>query len=412
VFKISKRHSMNYNLRCIRCGREYDGGEVIYTCECGGLLEVRLDISSVEIDKREYEGVPLSVWKYKKLIPIEREPITIKEGGTPLYRCKRLGEKIGVKDLYVKHEGLNPTGSFKDRGMTVGVTKSLELGMRTVACASTGNTSASLAIYGAKAGIPVVVLLPGGKVALGKVAQALMHGAKVIEIKGNFDDALEIIRRLCDEEKFYLLNSINPYRLEGQKTIGYEVADELGWDAPDRIILPVGNAGNISAIYKGFRELKELDWIDEIPKMTGIQADGSAPIVRAFRERERDIVPEKNPETIATAIRIGAPVNAVKALAAIYESGGIAETVTDDEIIRSQKDLARLEGIGVEPASATSLAGLKKLVEKGEIDRDERIVCITTGNLMKDPEEVVDVCDRPTEVEASLEAVKKALKEM
>jgi L-threonine synthase (EC 4.2.3.1) len=403
---------MNYNLRCIRCGREYDGGEVIYTCECGGLLEVRLDISSVEIDKREYEGVPLSVWKYKKLIPIEREPITIKEGGTPLYRCKRLGEKIGVKDLYVKHEGLNPTGSFKDRGMTVGVTKSLELGMRTVACASTGNTSASLAIYGAKAGIPVVVLLPGGKVALGKVAQALMHGAKVIEIKGNFDDALEIIRRLCDEEKFYLLNSINPYRLEGQKTIGYEVADELGWNAPDRIILPVGNAGNISAIYKGFRELKELDWIDEIPKMTGIQADGSAPIVRAFRERERDIVPEKNPETIATAIRIGAPVNAVKALAAIYESGGIAETVTDDEIIRSQKDLARLEGIGVEPASATSLAGLKKLVEKGEIDRDERIVCITTGNLMKDPEEVVDVCDRPTEVEASLEAVKKALKEM
>ena len=403
---------MNYNLRCIRCGREYDGGEVIYTCECGGLLEVRLDISSVEIDKREYEGVPLSVWKYKKLIPIEREPITIKEGGTPLYRCKRLGEKIGVKDLYVKHEGLNPTGSFKDRGMTVGVTKSLELGMRTVACASTGNTSASLAIYGAKAGIPVVVLLPGGKVALGKVAQALMHGAKVIEIKGNFDDALEIIRRLCDEEKFYLLNSINPYRLEGQKTIGYEVADELGWDAPDRIILPVGNAGNISAIYKGFRELKELDWIDEIPKMTGIQADGSAPIVRAFRERKRDIVPEKNPETIATAIRIGAPVNAVKALAAIYESGGIAETVTDDEIIRSQKDLARLEGIGVEPASATSLAGLKKLVEKGEIDRDERIVCITTGNLMKDPEEVVDVCDRPTEVEASLGAVKRALKEI
>ena len=403
---------MNYNLRCIRCGREYDGGEVIYTCECGGLLEVRLDISSVEIDKREYEGVPLSVWKYKKLIPIEREPITIKEGGTPLYRCKRLGEKIGVKDLYVKHEGLNPTGSFKDRGMTVGVTKSLELGMRTVACASTGNTSASLAIYGARAGVPVVVLLPGGKVALGKVAQALMHGAKVIEIKGNFDDALEIIRRLCDEEKFYLLNSINPYRLEGQKTIGYEVADELGWDAPDRIILPVGNAGNISAIYKGFRELKELDWIDEIPKMTGIQADGSAPIVRAFRERKRDIVPEKNPETIATAIRIGAPVNAVKALAAIYESGGIAETVTDDEIIRSQKDLARLEGIGVEPASATSLAGLKKLVEKGEIDRDERIVCITTGNLMKDPEEVVNVCDRPIEVEASLGAVKRALKEI
>jgi len=289
------------------------------------------------------------------------------------------------------------------------VSKAIELGMKIVACASTGNTSASLSIYGAKAGIPVVVLLPGGKVALGKVAQALIHGAKVIEIKGNFDDALDIVMRLCNEEKIYLLNSVNPYRLEGQKTIGYEIADELNWDMPDRVILPVGNAGNISAIYKGFKELKSIGWIDKIPKMTGIQAEGSAPIVKAFKEHKDDIIPEKNPETIATAIRIGNPINAVKALRAIYESGGLAETVTDDEIVEAQKELAKLEGIGVEPASASSVAGLKKLLKNGLIESDEKIVCITTGNLLKDPEEVVNVCDKPIVVEASFDAVKKAL---
>jgi len=401
---------MIYTLKCIKCGREYDRRSVIYNCDCGGLLEVKIDFSSVDTDKDDYKNIPLSVWKYKEFLPVERDPISIKEGGTPLYDCKRFSRFIGLKeDFYVKHEGLNPTGSFKDRGMTVGVTKAIELGMKIVACASTGNTSASLSIYGAKAGIPVVVLLPGGKVALGKVAQALIHGAKVIEIKGNFDDALDIVMRLCNEEKIYLLNSVNPYRLEGQKTIGYEIADELNWDMPDRVILPVGNAGNISAIYKGFKELKSIGWIDKIPKMTGIQAEGSAPIVKAFKEHKDNIIPEKNPETIATAIRIGNPINAVKALRAIYESGGLAETVTDNEIVESQKELAKLEGIGVEPASASSVAGLKKLLKNGLIESDEKIVCITTGNLLKDPEEVVNVCDKPIVVEASFDAVKKVL---
>ena len=396
-------------LECIECKAEYPDTEILYTCKrCGGLLDVIYDYSKIDFSVQKLKQPP-SVWKYASLLPIKREPVSIKEGGTPLYRCDRLAKQIGIHELYVKHEGLNPTGSFKDRGMTVGVSKALELGMKTVACASTGNTSASLAIYAAKAGISAVVLLPEGKVAMGKVAQALMHGAKVLAIRGNFDDAFRLVRELCDREEFYLLNSINPFRLEGQKTIGFEIIDQLGWESPDRVVLPVGNAGNISAIYKGFSEFKRFAIIEEIPKMTGIQAEGACPIVNAFRRGAREIIPEKNPETIASAIRIGDPVNAPKALHAIYDSGGIAEKVSDDEIIDAQKSLARLEGIGVEPASAASIAGLRKLREQGVIEQDERVVCVTTGHLLKDPEEVISVCGAPIEVEADIEAIKRVL---
>ena len=398
---------MNYQLQCIECRALYDPNEIIYTCpSCGGLLEVIYDLS--EIDFRKTDECR-SVWKYKALLPVNIKPVTIKEGGTPLYRTERLGEGMEVHEVYVKHEGLNPTGSFKDRGMTVGVTKAIELGMKTVACASTGNTSASLATYAAKAGIPAVVLLPGGKVALGKIAQALIHGAKVLNIRGNFDEALRLMREVCDEYGFYLLNSINPFRLEGQKTIAFEIVDELGWEVPDRVILPVGNAGNISAIYKGFKELKELGITDAIPKMTGIQAEGSRPVVDAIDRGLAEIVPDPNPETIATAIRIGDPVNAAKALRAIRESGGLAISVSDEEIVQAQRDLASVEGIGVEPASATSVAGMRKLVAEGLIDTDERIVCITTGHILKDPTEVVDVCEKPIEVDAEIEAVRRAV---
>jgi len=399
-----------YSQKCIRCNAEYTPQEIVYTCpKCDGLLEIIYDWSDLSISRKDFEGIPLSVWKYKALLPVEREPISTNEGGTPLYKCTRLAEKIGIDTMYVKHEGLNPTGSFKDRGMTVGVSKALELGMKTVACASTGNTSASLAIYGAKAGIPVVVLLPAGKVAMGKVAQAMMHGAKVLSIRGNFDNALKLVRELCDNEGFYLLNSVNPYRLEGQKTIAFEIADQLGWEVPDKLVLPVGNAGNITAIYKGFREFYELGLTKSIPTMIGIQAEGSCPVVNAFKQNQKDIVPVTNPETIATAIRIGDPVNAVKALRAIYQSGGLAESVSDDEIVAAQKVLARLEGIGVEPASASSVAGLKKLLAMGVIQSNETVVCITTGHLLKDPEEVMDMCESPIEVDATAESVRRAV---
>lgn len=398
-----------YHLECIRCGAKYGPAEVIYTCEkCGGLLDVVYDYSKIRLTRDDLKG-PLSVWKYKALLPIAREPVSLKEGGTPVYNLKSIGQDLGMKEAYVKHEGMNPSGSFKDRGMTVGVTKALELGMKSVACASTGNTSASLAVYGARAGIPVIVLLPAGKVALGKVAQALMHGSKVLSIRGNFDDALRLVREMCIENGIYLLNSINPYRLEGQKTIGFEIVDYFNWEVPDRIILPVGNAGNITAIFKGLNELKKLGLIDRIPMMTGIQAEGSAPIVKAIKSGSKDITTEAHPETVATAIRIGDPVNAVKALHAIRTSGGTAETVTDDEILAAQKLLAMKEGIGVEPASAASVAGLIKLRKAGVIGKDERVVCVTTGHLLKDPETVIKMCDKPVEIDATKEAIKKAM---
>jgi len=397
----------DYCLRCIECGKEYDV-EDIYLCKCGGLLEVFIRDADVSF---KLDGNLKGVWKYSSLLPVKTNPVTLKEGSTPLYRCRRIEEMLksaGVNAVvYVKHEGANPSGSFKDRGMTVGVTKALELGKKAVACASTGNTSASMAMYAAKAGIKAYVLLPAGKVALGKVAQALMHGARVIGIRGNFDQALAIVREICKTEGFYLLNSVNPFRLEGQKTIAFEIVDEIG--VPDRVILPVGNAGNISAIYKGFKELKRFGLTESIPKMCGIQAEGANPVYMAVKSKKDDIDPVLNPETVATAIRIGQPVNARKAIRAIYESKGVAEQVSDEEIIEAQKMLASKEGIGVEPASAASVAGLFKLAEKGIIENGERIVCITTGHLLKDPETVINVCGKPVEVEASVEAVRNAL---
>ncbi|WP_042706055.1 threonine synthase [Methanomicrobium mobile] len=399
-----------FRLVCVHCGAEYSQDEIIYRCKkCDHLLTVKYDLDSIGIDKKEMDKRPLRLWKYKELLPVTREPISLQEGGTPLYHLKALGEELGLKHLYAKHEGMNPSGSFKDRGMTVGVSMALQLGKRTVACASTGNTSASLSVYAAKAGIPAVVLLPAGKVALGKVAQALMHGARVIAIRGNFDKALEMVHELCVTDGIYLLNSVNPYRLEGQKTIGYEAVDQLGC-VPDRFVLPVGNAGNISAVYKGLLEFKELGWTDSMPKMTAVQAEGAAPVVSAIKNNLDVLVPELNPETVATAIRIGAPVNAEKALTAIRKTNGHALSVTDDEILAMQRDLARKEGIGVEPASAASVAGIRKMAEQGLLDADEKIVCVVTGHLLKDPETVIKQCAPPTEIDATIDALRAVLR--
>ena len=398
-----------YRLVCVHCGEEYAPDEIIYNCRrCGHLLAVQYDLDNISVSRSEWDKRPLSVWRYREILPVTIDPVTLYEGGTPLYHLKAIGKELGLPELYAKHEGMNPSGSFKDRGMTVGVSMALQLKKTHVACASTGNTSASLAVYAAKAGIPAVVLLPAGKVALGKVAQALMHGANVISVRGNFDKALEMVHDLCLSHGLYLLNSVNPYRLEGQKTIGFEAIDQLG-GVPDRIVLPVGNAGNISAVHKGLNELIELGFIDHLPMMTGIQAAGSAPIVDAIQNNLPEVVPEKNPETVATAIRIGAPVNAEKALTAIRKTGGTAIAVTDAEILKMQRDLARMEGIGVEPASAASVAGVRRLVEDGIIDRNERIVCVVTGQLLKDPETVIKQCEPPIEIDADLASLCSAL---
>jgi threonine synthase len=402
-------------VQCIGCGAEYPVNEIIYNCErCGDLLEVRVDEKALKekIETGEWRLRPISVWKYKEFLPVfdETKIVTLREGGTPLYRCERLGKELGVENLYVKNEGANPTGSFKDRGMTVGVSKALELGVKAVVCASTGNTSASLAAYAAKAGLPCIVLIPAGKVALGKLAQAMMYGAIVVGVRDNFDVALQMAVSASKQVGLYLLNSINPFRIEGQKTAAFEICDQLEWQVPDRVVLPVGNAGNITAYWKGFRELKALGLVEKLPKMVGVQAAGASPIAKAFASNRATIEHVKDPETVATAIRIGNPVNWKRALNALRGSNGTALTVTDDEIIKAQKLLARKEGIFIEPASAASIAGLKKLVENGEVDVDETIVCVATGHGLKDPEAAVRACEEIIEIEPSLEALEKVLK--
>jgi threonine synthase len=350
------------------------------------LLEAKFELTGKKAP--DWADRQLSVWKYREILPIENEEsiVSLAEGGTGLHLCERLGHKIGLKNLYVKNEGENPTGSFKDRGMTVAISKAKELGKKKVLCASTGNTAASLAAYSARAGMECIVLVPKGKVAGGKMLQVIMHGAKVMEIEGDFDKALQDAMNLSDRNKeLYLMNSINPYRLEGQKTLAFEILDQLDHAVPDTVILPVGNGGNISAAWKGFSEFQQLKIVKKRPRMIGIQAEKAAPIAEAVKNGQDKIRPTKDPQTIATAIRIGSPVNWPKVLRAIRESEGTAETVTDREILEAQKELATLEGIFVEPASAASIAGLQKLAQQGKVVSSETIVCVTTGHGLKDP---------------------------
>ncbi len=400
---------------CINCRTKYDVNEIVYFCKkCGDILEIKIDFNDIteNIKDGEWKKTPLSVWRYRDFMPIHEATklVTLNEGGTGLHHSARLCTELGLTNLWVKNEGENPTGSFKDRGMTVGVTKAVELGARHVICASTGNTSASLAAYAARAGIKCTVLIPSGKIAYGKLSQAMIHGAKVLQIRGNFDEALEFVLKLAEKHKsIYLLNSINPFRIEGQKSLGYEICEQLNNEAPDRIIIPVGNAGNISAVWKGLTEFYKLGYINKLPKMTGIQASGSAPIAHMIKDNSNQITPIENPETIATAIRIGAPVSWKKAVNAIRESHGTAETVTDEEILEAQMMLARVEGIFVEPASASSIAGLMKLVKNGVIQKDERIVCVTTGHGLKDPDTAIKQSERPIEIDAEMSTIEQAL---
>jgi len=400
---------VTFYLECIGCGARYEPDQVIYSCNrCGDLLSVEYDFSKIPRNLDQvWKRRALSVWRYKELLPIEREEkrVSLGEGGTSLNKCLRLSERIGLRNLYVKNEGENPTGSFKDRGMTVGVTKALELGMIKVACASTGNTSASLAAYAARAGIECVVLIPSGKVAFGKLTQAIIHGAKVIQVKGNFDEALNIIRKICLSHPIYLLNSLNPFRLEGQKTAAFEIHDQLDGKIPDKIVVPVGNAGNISAIWKGFTELRNLGLTENVPQMIGIQAEGAAPIADSLRRGLSEVEFVDAPETVATAIRIGSPVNWKKAVRAVKESKGLVEKVSDEEILEAQRLLAQQEGLFVEPASAASIAGVIKLVRRGLIGKDDLVVCILTGHGLKDPNVILRRFPNPIEVEASEEAV-------
>jgi threonine synthase len=323
---------------------------------------------------------PRLVERYGAFLPItDATPaLTLGEGFTPLVHLRRLGERLGLANLYAKVEGMNPTGSFKDRGMVVAVAKAMEDGARSIICASTGNTSASAAAYGAAAGLEVVVVLPKGAIAAGKLLQALVAGARVVAVDGNFDDALRIVREMAADgaHPITLVNSVNPHRLEGQKTAAFEICDDLG-RAPDVLAIPVGNAGNISAYWAGFTDYAMAGIVERRPMMFGFQAAGAAPIVLGHRV--------ERPETIATAIRIGDPASWAKAVAARDESRGLIDSVTDDEILAAYRDLARLEGIFCEPSSAASVAGVVKTVAVGRLERDALVVCVLTGNGLKDP---------------------------
>ena len=349
----------------------------------------------------------MKTWKgllreYKSYLPITNKTplITLNEGNTPLIKAEKIGEKLGGIELYFKYDGLNPTGSFKDRGMVMAVAKALEEGSKAIMCASTGNTSASAAAYAARSNIQCIVLIPDGNIALGKLAQALMYGAKVIAINGNFDDALKSVIDITNNYPITLVNSINPYRLQGQKTSAFEICDTLG-KAPDYLAIPVGNAGNISAYWMGFKEYKEKNIVSNLPKMIGFEAEGSAAIVK------NKII--ENPQTLATAIKIGNPASWKLAVNAANESKGFIDSVTDNEILEAYSMLAKEEGIFAEPASAASLAGIIKTYKAGKLNKGDIVVSVLTGNGLKDPDNAIKISNSPIKVENNIEKIRKVI---
>lgn len=415
---------MMAQFKCIRCGQTAPASDN-YVCPCGGLYEVHHDFGDIshelfDAKLRELGSVWGSgVWRYKELIHPELDPkyiVSRPEGNTNLYKRQRVSEYAGIDGIYMKHEGENPSGSFKDRGMTVGVSMAVESGAKKVACASTGNTSASMAAYAAQAGLNGIVFVPEGMIAYGKLAQALAYGSKVIQIKGNFDDAMGLVRNGAKRLGFYILNSINPWRIEGQKSIVFEMLQQRGWESPDWIVVPAGNLGNTSAFGKALRELKQLGLIKKVPRIAAIQAEGANPFYKLWHSADKKLVPMK-PDTIASAIKIGNPVSWEKALRSIRETDGVVEQVTDDEILDA-KAIIDASGVGCEPASAASVAGARKLRDMGIIASDDQVVCILTGNLLKDPSTTVkyhleDInarySNRPLVVDADLDKIEAAL---
>jgi len=382
------------------CRARYGIEETIYNCpKCGGLLEAVYDAPAMAADElkklwreRRLSNVPLNqsgVWRYREFFPFLDDysrVVTLREGDTPLLAGKLAAEYGGLDSLVFKHQGFNPTGSFKDNGMTCGVAQALRLGMERVACVSTGNTSASMAAYASAAGLQAVIFIPHGNIAYGKLAQALEYGARTLQVEANFDQILAMVRELAEKLGIYLLNSINPFRIEGQKTIMTELMDQRDWRVPDWVVLPGGNLGNTSAFGKALREMKEWGLIDRLPRLAVVQAAGASPFYELYRGGEgAQFRAVGNPKTLATAIKIGDPVSWPKALREVRVSGGVVESVTEQEIADAKAVIGRC-GIGCEPASAATLAGIRKLTASGTIQAGEDVVAVLTGNILKDPD--------------------------
>jgi threonine synthase len=400
--------------RCIipSCGATYGISERIYVCaRCQGPLEIDVQPNTA-MDAAKLPALWESrrssssaedrsgVWRFREMLPFPgtMRIVTLVEGNTPLYDAPRCAEYVGLRALRLKHQGCNPTGSFKDTGMTSAVTQAVLLGARAAICASTGNTAASLAAYSARAGLQCAILVPQGQITAAKLAQSMDYGATVCEIDGNFDDCMRLIHDVSDEPSVYVANSINPFRIEGQKTVAFELMEQCGWRVPNHVVVPGGNLGNSTALGKGFEELKALGLIDRLPKVSVIQAEGAAPFAALFAEMSRreavgesnlpdHIVMEPHPQTLATAIKIGAPVSWKKSLRAVLHSGGRVITVSEQEIADAKAMIGR-DGIGCEPASATTVAGIRKLAAAGKIGRDESVVAVLTGHVLKDPDYV------------------------
>jgi threonine synthase len=389
-------------LRCVHCGTVQQRATPMFRCtECSELLEVsytglresfRDDPAALKYtwNQRRLTSVATDasgVWRFRELLP-HVEPgniVTMGEGNTPLLLLKKSAAALGLHDLHAKHQGMNPTGSFKDTGISVAISVAKAQGFSYVCCASTGNTSASVAAYAARAGMRSVVLLPSGQVSSGKLAQALEYGANVLQLRTDFDGCLRLLEEVVKRFPAYLLNSLNPYRIEGQKTVAFELMEQLDWMVPDHVVVPGGNLGNCSALGKGFLELRDLGLITKVPKISVIQAVGANALVRTMREKDGQELVCVNAETQATAIRIGNPASWRKAVAVLKITGGVAEDVREEEIALAKAELGA-EGIGCEPASAASLAGLKKLVRSGFVKTNETVVLILTGHMLKDIE--------------------------
>ena len=415
--------------RCARCAHELTDTDPSPRCpQCGGLLAIVH--ASPAVRGRELQALFASrrldgsdggsgVWRYRELVlPNAGEHVVSHpEGNTPLLARDRVSSWAGVSRLALKHEGHNPTGSFKDRGMTVGVTQARRIGARAVACASTGNTSASLAAYAAHAGIPALVFVPAGQVALGKLAQSLAYGARTLLVRGDFDACLALVQEASARLGIYLLNSINPFRVEGQKTIALEILEQCEWNAPDWLALPAGNLGNTAAFGKALREAHELGLIDRVPRIAAIQAEGASPFAQSFRE-QFSTRPKVKAETIATAIRIGDPASFDRAVDAIRFSNGVVTTVSDSEILDA-KAVIDSAGVGCEPASAASVAGVRRLVREGTIGSTDRVVALLTGHILKDPGALLryhqeltpapQFANAPIEIDPTLEAVERVI---
>lgn len=417
-------------LQCIEenCGLRQDERRDSPECAaCGGLVEVKYDFGRLDPAELRFEwqrrrgsthpADRSGVWRFRELIPFiepDAPVISLAEGSTPLIEAPRAGAWAGVANLTVKHQGANPTGSFKDLGMTACITRASSRGVEIVACASTGNTSSSMAAYAARAGIQALLFVPFRKISPAKLAQALDFGALAIEVGDTFDQAFRLLREVAPEFGLYLVNSVNPFRIEGQKTIAAELLEQRGWRSPDYIIAPGGNLGNISAIGKGLRELKELGFIDRVPRLVVVQADGASPFHRMIQERASTLTPVESPETEATAIRIGHPANWKKARRVLEWSNGLTEAVTDREIFEAKCALAE-NGIGCEPASAATVAGLRKLCSAGKIEQGSDVVAVLTGNQLKDTDYITRtraaaaVGPQRVRVEANVDAVRRAL---